>query len=253
MPNSWIFAVYLVRRAGQFPSSQHFVAGASRSVLRWMCLRIFFSRRSIGARFWSTRPLCGGSGAAGRFPEFPYPDAPSMLRRLQFFNADLGLATVRAEHRSFYRGYSCMRPLPNRAGFLVFVKPICLMAVDFPASREKVFARFPFLRSSAFERRMLFERRAGDRNSWAHRFLRFRSRDPRSFRGPESGLTYDRCTPTPPTRVSWCKASHRQGPVPSPIAGPRESCDFALRALFTLAPHLQLINHRGRFFTVFGI
>jgi hypothetical protein len=35
------------------------------------------------------------------------------------------------------------------------------MAVDFPASREKVFARYPYLRSSYFERRMLFERRVG--------------------------------------------------------------------------------------------
>jgi hypothetical protein len=35
------------------------------------------------------------------------------------------------------------------------------MAVDFPASREKVFARYPYLRSSYFERRMLFERRNG--------------------------------------------------------------------------------------------
>ena len=28
-----------------------------------------------------------------------------------------------------------------------------------PASREKVFARYPYLRSSYFERRMLFERK----------------------------------------------------------------------------------------------
>jgi hypothetical protein len=32
------------------------------------------------------------------------------------------------------------------------------MAIDFPNMREKVFSRYPFLRSSYFERRMLFER-----------------------------------------------------------------------------------------------
>ena len=32
------------------------------------------------------------------------------------------------------------------------------MAVNFPAMREKVFARYPYFQSTFFERRMLFER-----------------------------------------------------------------------------------------------
>jgi hypothetical protein len=32
------------------------------------------------------------------------------------------------------------------------------MAVNYPAMREKVFSRYPFLRSTYFERRMLFDR-----------------------------------------------------------------------------------------------
>jgi hypothetical protein len=35
---------------------------------------------------------------------------------------------------------------------------VTLMASDFRTLREKVLTRFPILRSSAFERRMLFER-----------------------------------------------------------------------------------------------
>jgi hypothetical protein len=35
-----------------------------------------------------------------------------------------------------------------------------LMASDFRTLREKVLARFPIMRSSAFERRMLFDRTA---------------------------------------------------------------------------------------------
>jgi hypothetical protein len=34
------------------------------------------------------------------------------------------------------------------------------MAADFPALHEKVFRRYPIMRSTAFERRMLFERPA---------------------------------------------------------------------------------------------
>jgi hypothetical protein len=38
------------------------------------------------------------------------------------------------------------------------LKPVGLMAADFPALKEKVFERYPMMRSTAFERRMLFER-----------------------------------------------------------------------------------------------
>jgi hypothetical protein len=38
------------------------------------------------------------------------------------------------------------------------LKPVGLMAADFPVMRAKVFERYPMMRSSAFERRMLFQR-----------------------------------------------------------------------------------------------
>ena len=43
------------------------------------------------------------------------------------------------------------------------------MAVDFPEQREKVFARYPFLCSTLFERRMLF---GAPTNSRRHRCSR---------------------------------------------------------------------------------
>jgi hypothetical protein len=38
------------------------------------------------------------------------------------------------------------------------LKPVGLMAADFPKLKEKVFERFPMMRSTAFERKMLFGR-----------------------------------------------------------------------------------------------
>jgi hypothetical protein len=35
------------------------------------------------------------------------------------------------------------------------------MAADFPRLKDKVFERYPMMRSTAFERRMLFERAGG--------------------------------------------------------------------------------------------
>jgi hypothetical protein len=37
------------------------------------------------------------------------------------------------------------------------IKPVGLVAAHYPSIRDRVFQRFPFMRSSAFERRMLFE------------------------------------------------------------------------------------------------
>ncbi len=39
------------------------------------------------------------------------------------------------------------------------IKPVCLMAADYRAVRERIFQRYPYFRTSLFERRMLFERR----------------------------------------------------------------------------------------------
>ena len=97
------------------------------------------------------------------FPNRRLPDLPYMTVRLayvacNYFNADLGLATVRTEHQAFYRRVFMHESMSAARTYPGLLKPICLMAVDFPAMREKVFARYPFLRSSHFERRMLFGR-----------------------------------------------------------------------------------------------
>jgi hypothetical protein len=66
----------------------------------------------------------------------------------EFFRADMGLASVRSEHQAFYKRIFLHTISPARA-YPSLTKPICLMAIV---------ARYPFLRSSYFERRMLFER-----------------------------------------------------------------------------------------------
>jgi hypothetical protein len=41
------------------------------------------------------------------------------------------------------------------------IKPVGLMAAPYRDIRDGVFERFPYMRSSAFERRILFERKDG--------------------------------------------------------------------------------------------
>ena len=79
----------------------------------------------------------------------------------EYFNADIGLAIVRAEHQAFYRRVFMHETIAEPRFFPGLLKPVGLMAANFPALREKVFERYPMMRSTAFERRMLFERSGG--------------------------------------------------------------------------------------------
>lgn len=97
-----------------------------------------------------------------RFPELPYMTLRLAYVACGYFNADIGLATVRAEHQAFYRRVFMHKSMTPPREYPGLIKPICMMAVDYPSMRDKVFARYPYLRSTYFERRMLFER-ASDR------------------------------------------------------------------------------------------
>ncbi|MCB1413878.1 MAG: hypothetical protein KDJ76_12175 [Xanthobacteraceae bacterium] len=96
-----------------------------------------------------------------RFAELPYMTLRLAYLACGYFNADIGLATVRAEHQAFYARVFMHRPIAPPRQYPGLTKPISLMAVDYPAMRDRVFARYPYLASSYFERRMLFERRRG--------------------------------------------------------------------------------------------
>ena len=95
---------------------------------------------------------------AKRFPELPYVTVRLGWVACAHFNADIGLANVRPEHRAFYRKVFLQQPWGEPRLYPGLIKPVGLMAADFPAIREKVYQRFPYMRSSAFERRMLFRR-----------------------------------------------------------------------------------------------
>jgi hypothetical protein len=96
--------------------------------------------------------------ASRRFPELCYVTTRLAWLACEFFDADLLLATVRAEHQAFYRRVFGHRLICDPRHYPSLAKPISLMALDFPMARERVPLRYPFFRSTFFERRMLFAR-----------------------------------------------------------------------------------------------
>jgi hypothetical protein len=93
-----------------------------------------------------------------RAPELPYVTVRLAYMACEYFKADLGLAIVRPEHQAFYRRVFFHETIAEPRLFPGLLKPVGLMAADFPTMHDKVFHRYPMMRSSAFERRMLFER-----------------------------------------------------------------------------------------------
>ena len=99
------------------------------------------------------------------FPELPYVTVRLGSMAGVHFNADYGLAIVRPEHQAFYRRVFLHETWCEPRTYPGLVKPVGLMAAHLPTVRDRVLARYPFLRSSAFERRILFDRGGGRASS----------------------------------------------------------------------------------------
>lgn len=90
------------------------------------------------------------------FPELPYFTVRLGYVACGYFHADLGLATVRAEHQAFYRRVFLQKTLAPPRIFPGLLKPVCLMAAHYSSVRDRIFQRYPHFQSTDAERRKLF-------------------------------------------------------------------------------------------------
>ena len=95
---------------------------------------------------------------ARALPKISYATVRIGWMACEFFEADWVLATVRVEHQAFYKRLFGHKPLCKARPYPTLKKPISLMGLEYPAAKERVHQRYPFFRSTYFERRMLFER-----------------------------------------------------------------------------------------------
>ena len=164
LPNSWVFGVYL---DGELISSLRVnvatpdnpdtpAVNAFRDLLE--------PELAQGKVIVDPNRFVADPQSRSKCPELPYLTVRLGYIACGYFNADIGTATVRAEHRAFYRRVFLQKSLCEARPYPTLIKPLCLMAADYLSIRDRVFERFPLMRSSAFERRMLFER-GSDRNS----------------------------------------------------------------------------------------
>lgn len=164
MPNTWIFGVYIGRALASSIRISLATPEHWNSPSVDVFPEILHPLLRSGKVIVDPTRFVADPDRAKRYPELPYVTVRLGYVACGYFNADIGLATVRAEHRAFYRRVFLQEPLSEPRLFPGLLKPVGLMAADYPAIRERVFQRFPLMRSSSFERRMLFQRR-GERHS----------------------------------------------------------------------------------------
>jgi hypothetical protein len=92
------------------------------------------------------------------YPELPYVTLRLGYLAAEHFGADFVLASVRAEHQAFYKRVFGHRVVCEPRPYLTLIKPLSLMQLHYPSTRRQIVQRYPFFRSTLFERRMLFER-----------------------------------------------------------------------------------------------
>jgi hypothetical protein len=164
LPNSWTFGIYLEDELYSSVRISVLTSEWRQSCSAEAFGEILNPRLDRGEVIIDPTRFVADPDKAKRFPELPYVTLRLAYLACEYFNADLGLAIVRAEHQAFYRRVFMHETIAEPRFFPGLLKPVGLMAANFPSMRERVFQRYPMMRSTAFERRMLFER-SGERRS----------------------------------------------------------------------------------------
>jgi N-acyl amino acid synthase FeeM len=158
-PNAWLFGIYI---DGELCSSIriHVLTSEWRmSYSTELFGDVLHPRLDRGEVFVDPARFSADPEKSQRFPELPYLTVRLGYLACDHFNAHTGLAMVRTDHQAFYRRVFLSETLTDARAFPGWhSRKVVLTASDFRTVREKILARFPIMRSSAFERRMLFDR-----------------------------------------------------------------------------------------------
>jgi hypothetical protein len=157
-PNAWIFGIHI---DGELCSALriHVLTSEQRmSYATELFGDILNPRLDGGEVFVDPARFVADPERQQRFPELPYLTVRLAYLACEHFNADSGLALVRSEHQAFYRRVFLQRTIAEPRSFPNVLRKVSLMACDYRVVREPVMTRFPVMRSTEFERHMLFQR-----------------------------------------------------------------------------------------------
>ena len=158
MPNAWTFGIYIDEKLASsirvcVGSPTHPLTPATNVFSDVLLPEVGSGKTLIDPNRFVTDP-----DATQAFPELPYLTVRLGFVACEYFKTDIGAATPRLEHEAFYKRVFRMNVTAPARIFPTLTKAHSLMSVHYPSVREKILWRYPFFRSTFFERRMLFER-----------------------------------------------------------------------------------------------
>jgi hypothetical protein len=156
--NCWIFGVYIDDQLASSIRLSITIPGAIDIPALDVFSDALLGQILAGKRYIDPTRFVADREMSRRHPELPYVTLRLPWLALEYFHAHEMLAAVRAEHQAFYKRLWGSKPVCEPRPYPNLQKPISLMTLDYAEARERVHRRYPFFRSTAFERRMLFER-----------------------------------------------------------------------------------------------
>lgn len=163
-PNTWTFGIYV---DGELCSSLriHLLTSEWREAFSTEFYGdVLHPRLDRGEVFIDSGRFVAAPKVSQRYPELPYLTVRLAFLACEHFNANLGLAMVHPDHVPFYRRVFLQKPMAEPRPYPGW-RTVTLTACDTRNDWQKIVTRFPIMRSSAFERRMLFQR-AGAPNAF---------------------------------------------------------------------------------------
>ena len=158
LPNAWTFGIYIDEK---LLSSIRVCVGSPTHPLTPatnVFSDVLLPEIGGGKTLIDPNRFVTDSEATRLFPELTYLTVRLGFVACEYFKTDIGAATPRLEHEAFYKRVFRMNVTAPARAFPTLTKTHSLMSVHYPAVREKILWRYPFFRSTFFERRMLFER-----------------------------------------------------------------------------------------------
>lgn len=161
-PNVWIFGLHIDGRLAS--SIRIHAASAAHPISPGMTVfgDLLGPRIAAGETIIDPTRLVVDHDMSRAYPGLAYATVRLGMLASEFCKADFALATVRTEHRAFYKRLLSMEPIGEPRAYPGLKRPINLMGVHYPTMKGKVIARYPFLASSAVERDFLFGPHRGD-------------------------------------------------------------------------------------------
>lgn len=156
--NTWLFGLYL---EGQLVASMRIVVATKEFPelpAMWSFGAELTPELEAGRILIDPTRFVVDKNVSRHHPHLAYMTARIGWIAGEYFQADAILATVRREHEAFYKRVFNYKLVRDPRPYPTLLKPLNLMSLDYFAERDRVNRRYPFFRSTVFERRMMFER-----------------------------------------------------------------------------------------------